>query len=216
MNKENETTNTTNTATAKGQKPTLVLIRPIAAKSIADGYTLALQTRKGLSLIGEEQLGAFLAAEKKDGWKAEATPLAKATAKVADFPHLLAAAWELCVKHNFRPCRAIRLYGAGAAAKCADIDRARERRSELSQAVKAATVAMVEAIAKTGKVSPKIAKTLADAQRALAEYSPTFKKVESEYKAAARAAVALLTNIADMRRHDGDDKLADGTDGAEK
>lgn len=47
------------------QRATLIIVRPTTAKAIADGWTLAIQDRKGQTLLGEMQLAAFLAGKDK-------------------------------------------------------------------------------------------------------------------------------------------------------
>lgn len=187
-----------------GQRATLILIRPTTAKAIADGWTLALQDRNGISLLGETQLAAFLVGKdktdkgEKEARNAVSDELRKIAAKVCDLPHLLAAGWEVCANVGFRPCRLLALCGPGAKAKCADIDAAREKMNGLRTELKAAQKAFIEATME-GKKTDKLRKRMTDAASMIKAYEHDYEAVCADYKETARAAVAVIANMADLR-----------------
>ena len=212
MKNRNDTSRAVDTARAAiekrpndTQRATVVLVRPIAAKAIADGWAIALQTRQGMSLIGEMQLSAFLGSEKRDG-KAEekartcvAENVRKIAHKVKDLPHLLAAAWTLCQETGYRPCRTLALCGAGAAEMIAEIDSVRKKKGVLAQALKAATEAYISASIKNEQCDTLRAKMTA-AAKAVSDYANTAKTAESKYRDTARRCVALLACMSDLRK----------------
>ncbi len=186
------------------QRATLIIVRPTTAKAIADGWTLAIQDRKGVSLLGEMQLAAFLAGKDKDdkgekeSAKAVADELRKIAAKVKDLPHLLSAGWEVCQSTGFRPCRLLALCGPGAKAKCAEIDAAREKMNGLKAELKAAQAAFIEATME-GKRADKLRSRMTDAASMIKGYEEEYGRISSEYKVTARAAVAVIASMADLR-----------------
>ena len=186
------------------QRATLILIRPTTANAIADGWTLAIQDRKGISLLGEMQLAAFLAGKdktekgEKDAGKAVADELRKIAAKVKDLPHLLAAGWEVCASVGFRPCRLLALCGPGAKAKCADIDSAREKMGGLKSALKSAQSAFIEATMK-GHKTDKLRAAMTAAAKAITDYEDEYNRICAGYKITARQAVAVIASMVDLR-----------------
>lgn len=194
------------------QRATLILIRPTTAKAIADGWTLALEDRNGRTLFGEMQLEAFLRGaggasvrselgekDEKEAAKVVADDIRKVTARVKDLPHLLAAGWEICANVGFRPCRLLALCGAGAKAKCADIDSAREKMGGLKSALKTAQSAFIEATM-AGKKTDKLRSEMTNAAKAIKDYEEEYSRIEKDYKKTARAAVAVIASMADLRK----------------
>lgn len=189
-------------------KPTLAIIRPVNGRGLIDGWTLALNTRHGINPLGEDAVAAFLALDKsKRTQAAEAriikdsrgTPLAKATRQISDLPHLLAVGYELCVKHEFRPARAIRLFGDGARRMCKGIDAIRAKSAVLRKEATALAAKMIEG-AKKGKVDSRVARAFQDATANSERYErETRKPAEATYRKNALAVLALFTSMADMR-----------------
>lgn len=194
-----------------GQRATLILVRPTTAKAIADGWTLALQDRNGVSLLGEIQLAAFLRGvggaavksdigekDEKEARKAVSDELRKIASKVCDLPHLLAAGWEVCASVGFRPCRLLALCGPGAKAKCSEIDAAREKMNGLRTELKAAQKAFIEATME-GKKTDKLRRRMTDAASMIKAYEHDYEAVCAAYKVTARAAVAVIASMTDLR-----------------
>ena len=140
-------------------------------------------------------------AERKIIKDSRSNPLVKATRQINDIPHLLAVAFELCVKHEYRPARIIRLFGEGAKRLCKDIDAIRAKSASLRKLASEAAVKMLEC-AKRGKgVDKKVAKAFADATAAAETYDKeTRKPAEKKYRHDALAALALVSSMADFRQ----------------
>lgn len=192
----------------KQVKPTLSIVRPINGKGLVDGWTLALNTRHGINPLGEDAIAKFLAlppekrtaeAERAILKEARNNPLVKATRQITDIPHLIATAFELCVKFEYRPARIVRLFGEGARKLCADIDAIRAKSAGLRKLATEATAKMLES-AKSGKVDKRTARAFADATAKAETYDKeTRKPAERKYKADALAALALVSSMADFR-----------------
>ena len=192
----------------KTNKPTLAIIRPINGRGLIDGWTLALNTRHGINPLGEDSVAAFLALDKGKRTQAaeariikdsRATPLAKATRQITDLPHLLAIGYDLCVKHEFRPARAIRLFGNGACRMCKGIDAIRAKSATLRKESAVLAAKMIEG-AKKGKVDSRVARAFQEATANSERYErETRKPAEATYRKNALAVLALFTSMADMR-----------------
>lgn len=207
MSKKATNTNTNTNGNAKAEesvKPTLGFIRPLTAKAVADGWTLCLNERGCISPLGERQISAFLASADKDAKaekesaKAVDAELRKICAKAYDLPHLLADGWKIGTKLNFRLCRALKLFGPSAHSLVSRIDSVRDKMREYRATVKLATANLLEAT-KDGKSQKKVLQVYTEAVKAMEAYEPTFKEEEKKYKKVARDAVAVLSNMADLR-----------------
>jgi hypothetical protein len=150
------------------------------------------------------QLAAFLAGKdktdkgEKESAKAVCDELRKIAAKVKDLPHLLAAGWDICANVGFRPCRLLALCGPGAKAKCADVDLAREKMGGLKSALKAAQSAFIEATM-AGKKTDKLRAEMTAAAKDMKDYEDEYNRICADYKVTARAAVAVIASMTDLR-----------------
>lgn len=195
----------TNTNT-KANKPMLTLRRVRTGKHLYEGWALTLDfRRKPPMFLGEEQVSKFLSLDTKkrtqeasDKITSDKSPLANACRKLSDFPHLLAIAYELCVKHGYRPCKVIRDFGAGAKAKIMHIDAIRKNASTLKARVAKATDDFVKA-GKSGKVSAAAVEALATASAEYDKYNAEVVTPETaKYRKEALVALALVSRMTDF------------------
>lgn len=200
----------------KGNKPTLTLRRVRTGKRLYEGWTFSLDARgRSPMFIGEEQVRQFLLLDSKKRTAEAAekivndnSPLVAACRRLSDFPHLLALGWKMCVENSYRPCKVLREFGAGAAAKIANIDAIRQKGAELKSRVTKATADFVKA-GKSGKVTKTAIDALAIASREYEDYKRDIQApAESKYRAEALAALALISRMTDFYEYEAEKRTA--------
>lgn len=187
MNKEAKTA----TVSATASTEIIGLCKPQTGGKLK-GWAICRVTKKDFTLFGEEELAHILNGSKTTLPKEVIT----ACKKGLDLAHALTVARAICGKLNYTPCKAVRLYGEGAAALVKRYDAASERLRMHTTATAAALKALLESKESNRK-------------KAFAAYNEAVKIEKSareEYKAAMKkyrkdseTATALLT-MNDLRK----------------
>lgn len=197
-------------STTSTNRKRLIIIKPLSG-DFTKGYTFAIQGKKHMELIGEISLGSLLNSGKlgtyeKDGtFKYKPTKLEKASVRALDFPHVLASGVRVAREMNLEPCSAIARFGDGAAKTCKVYDDACERLATLRKTEADALAEVLKLVTKAGtsEGKKKFKRAQADHAEAAAMRKTyeegDFKRIKDDYKAKARASLALV-QILDLRR----------------
>ena len=181
----------------RSERATLGLLKPING-DLRRGWCYCLQTKKGLTVLGEVDL-----ANKINGAKtSKPGVLERANVRTMDIARVIGTGWEICQKTAYVPARPIALFGEGASRAVKLHDAAMKKFAEARATLAAANAALIKATVDGGTASA-IAKAAAAVKTAAAVVKGNEQAEEAENKSWRKMndrALAVIASILDLRR----------------
>ena len=207
MKKEKKTITTAKSALAnakakakkqpRSERATLGLLKPLNG-DLRRGWCYCLQTKKGLTVLGEVDL-----ANKINGAKtSKPGVLERANVRTMEIARVIGTGWDICQKTAYVPARPIALFGEGASRAVKLHDAATKKFAEARAALAEANAALIKATV-DGGTSKSIAKAAAAVKAAAAIVRGNEEAEEAEKKSWRKMndqALAVSEKILDLRR----------------